>query len=313
MAESTFGGAPLFESKLSGLTLERRGKVRDVYALDKDRLLIVATDRLSAFDVVLPTPIPNKGRVLTALSNFWFARTKGVMTNHLLDTKLEEVIADKAEREMLRGRAVVVRKLKPLAIEAIVRGYLVGSGWKDYQATGEVCGVKLPKNLPLAAELPEPIFTPSTKADIGAHDENIEFAAAAKIIGTKTAEQVRDAALRIYKEARTFAASRGIIIADTKMEFGLDEKGNIILIDELLTPDSSRFWPQSEYRLGENPPSFDKQYVRDWLEASGWNKRPPAPALPADVVANTAAKYKQAYDWLVEGAGAQKSPVREPV
>ena len=311
MVEWTSGGAPLFESKLSGLKLERRGKVRDVYALDKDRLLIVASDRLSAFDVVLQTPIPNKGRVLTALSNFWFARTRNVMANHLLDTKLEDVIADKAEREMLRGRAVVVRKLKPLAIEAIVRGYLVGSGWKDYQATGEVCGVRLPKDLPLAAELPEPIFTPSTKADVGAHDENIDFAAASKIVGAKIAEQVRDAAIRIYKEARTFAASRGIIIADTKMEFGLDEKGNIILIDELLTPDSSRFWPQAEYRLGENPPSFDKQYVRDWLEASGWNKKPPAPALPADVVANTAAKYKQAYDWLVEGAGAKTSPVRE--
>ena len=312
MAEWVSGAAPLFESKLSGLQLERRGKVRDVYALDKDRLLIVASDRLSAFDVVLPTPIPNKGRVLTALSNFWFAKTRNVMANHLLDTKLEEVIADKAEREMLRGRTVVVRKLKPLAIEAIVRGYLVGSGWKDYQATGEVCGVKLPKNLPLAAELPEPIFTPSTKADVGAHDENIDFAAASKIVGAKIAEQVRDAALRIYKEARNFAASRGIIIADTKMEFGLDEKGNIILIDELLTPDSSRFWPQAGYRLGENPPSFDKQYVRDWLEASGWNKKPPAPALPADVVANTAAKYKQAYDWLVEGAGAPKQSMREP-
>lgn len=311
MAERDFAGAPLFESKLQGLKLERRGKVRDVYALDSDRLLIVATDRLSAFDVVLPTPIPNKGRILTALSNFWFARTKSVMTNHLLPTNLEEITVDSREREMLRGRAVVVRKLKPLAIEAIVRGYLVGSGWKDYQATGEVCGVKLPKNLPLASELPEPIFTPSTKAEVGTHDENIDFAAAAKIVGAKTAEQVRDAALRIYKEARSFAASRGIIIADTKMEFGLDDKGNIILIDELLTPDSSRFWPAAEYKLGENPPSFDKQYVRDWLENSGWNKKPPAPTLPADVVANTAAKYQQAYDWLVKGAGAA-ARAREP-
>ena len=263
--------------------------------------------------MVLPTPIPNKGRVLTALSNFWFARTKGVMTNHLLDIKVEEVITDKAEREMLRGRAVVVRKSKPLAIEAIVRGYLVGSGWKDYQATGEVCGVKLPKNLPLAAELPEPIFTPSTKADIGAHDENIDFAAAAKIVGAKIANRCATPRSASIRKHRTFAASRGIIIADTKMEFGLDEKGNIILIDELLTPDSSRFSAASRISPRGKPAELRQAICARLARGVGLEQKPPAPALPDDVVANTAAKYKQAYDWLVEGAGAQKSPVREPV
>ncbi len=263
---------PLFESKLASLPLLRQGKVRDVYAVGGDRLLIVATDRLSAFDVVLPTPIPGKGRILTALSNFWFARTRSLMPNHLLDVAPESVVTDAAERARISGRAVVTRRLKPLPVEAIVRGYLVGSGWKDYRASGEVCGVKLPEGLQLAAKLPAPIFTPSTKAEAGAHDENIGFDAAARLIGQREAEQVRDAALRIYAQARDYAATRGIVIADTKMEFGTDEKGNILLIDELLTPDSSRFWPAASYRPGENPPSFDKQYVRDWLEASGWNK-----------------------------------------
>jgi len=293
---------PLFESKLASLPLLRQGKVRDVYAVGGDRLLIVATDRLSAFDVVLPTPIPGKGRILTALSNFWFARTRSLMPNHLLDVSPDSVVKDPAERARISGRAVVTRRLKPLPVEAIVRGYLVGSGWKDYRASGEVCGVKLPQGLQLAAQLPAPIFTPSTKAEAGAHDENIGFDAAARLIGRREAEQVRDAALRIYAQARDYAATRGIVIADTKMEFGTDEKGNILLIDELLTPDSSRFWPAASYRLGENPPSYDKQYVRDWLEASGWNKKPPGPALPPEVVANTAAKYRQAYAALVGGA-----------
>jgi len=292
----------LFESNLASLPLVRKGKVRDVYAAGRDKLVIVATDRLSAFDVVLPTPIPGKGRVLTALSNFWFARTAGLMPNHLLDVPLEQVLPDKAERARVEGRAVIARRLKPLPVEAIVRGYLVGSGWKDYQATGEVCGVKLPRTLELAGELPEPIFTPSTKAEAGAHDENIAFDAAASLVGRETAEKVRAASLRIYKEAREYAKARGIIIADTKMEFGLDDSGNLILIDELLTPDSSRFWPADQYRVGISPPSFDKQFVRDWLEASGWDKKPPAPALPPGIVARTAEKYALAYTYLVEGA-----------
>jgi phosphoribosylaminoimidazole-succinocarboxamide synthase len=292
----------LFDSNLSSLPLLRRGKVRDVYAVGSDKLLIVATDRLSAFDVVLPTPIPGKGEVLTALSNFWFARTRGVIANHLLDIAPESVVSDAGERARIAGRAVVARRLKPLAVEAIVRGYLAGTGWKDYLATGEICGVKLPKGLKQAGLLPEPIFTPSTKADQGAHDENISFDRAAKMVGREVAVKVRDAAIRIYNEARAFAATRGIVIADTKMEFGLDDRGNIVLIDELLTPDSSRFWPESEYRVGSNPPSFDKQYVRDWLEASGWDKKPPAPSLPPEVVEKTAEKYRQAYAWLAIGA-----------
>jgi phosphoribosylaminoimidazole-succinocarboxamide synthase len=301
----------LFDSNLSSLPLLRRGKVRDVYAVGSDKLLIVATDRLSAFDVVLPTPIPGKGEVLTALSNFWFARTGGVIANHLLDLAPESVVSDAGERARIAGRAVVARRLKPLAVEAIVRGYLAGTGWKDYLATGEICGVKLPKGLKQAGLLPEPIFTPSTKAEQGAHDENITFDQAAKMVGREVAEKVRDAAIRIYHEARAFAATRGIIIADTKMEFGLDDQGNIVLIDELLTPDSSRFWPESEYRVGSNPPSFDKQYVRDWLEASGWDKKPPAPSLPPEVVAKTAGKYRQAYAWLVEGRQSARAAMSQ--
>ncbi len=291
-------GAALFDSDLASLKLVRKGKVRDVYAVGDDRLLIVASDRLSAYDVVLPTPIPDKGRVLTSLSNFWFDRTKGIVPNHLTGAKLEEVLPDPAERLRVQGRAVVTRRLDPLPIEAVVRGYIVGSGWKDYQQTGEVCGVKLPKGLQLAQELVEPIFTPATKADVGEHDENIDFERAAKIVGRDVAEQVRSLSIRIYSEARAFAASRGIIIADTKMEFGRDKDGKIVLIDELLTPDSSRFWPAAEYRLGANPPSFDKQYVRDWLDAQGWDHTPPAPVLPPDVVARTTDKYREAEAWL---------------
>ena len=287
----------ILDSNLKSLKLLRKGKVRDVYEVGKDELLIVATDRLSAYDVVLPTPIPDKGRVLTSLSNFWFAMTKDLIRNHLSATSLERAIPDANERRRMHGRAVVTKRLKPLPVEAVVRGYLVGSGWRDYQQTGEVCGVKLPKGLELANKLAEPIFTPSTKADVG-HDENISFEEAARTVGKDVMEQVRRHAIAIYNKARDYAASRGIIIADTKMEFGLDDQGGLYLIDELLTPDSSRFWPAAEYKTGSNPPSFDKQYVRDWLDAQKWDRKPPAPALPADVIAKTTEKYREAEAWL---------------
>jgi phosphoribosylaminoimidazole-succinocarboxamide synthase len=284
----------LFESTLKSLKLRHRGKVRDIYDIDDKRMLIVTTDRLSAFDVVLPEPIPGKGAVLTAMSNFWFKRTRKIIPNQIADTPLEQVLKDPAERAQVAGRAVVVRKLKALPIEAIVRGYLAGSGWKEYRKQGTVCGIRLPAGLKEADKLPEPLFTPSTKAAVGQHDENIDFDKAAAIIGREQAGKVRDAALRIYKECADYALTRGIIIADTKFEFGLDENGTLTLIDEVLTPDSSRFWPADQYKPGANPPSFDKQYVRDWLEASGWNKSPPAPRLPAEVVAKTVEKYQEA-------------------
>lgn len=283
----------LYESTLRSLPLIHRGKVRDLYAVDDRRLLIVTTDRLSAFDVVLPTPIPGKGRVLTAVSNFWFRRLAHILPNHLTGDAPEDVVAPD-ECEQVAGRAVVVWRLKALPVEAIVRGYLVGSGWKDYQATGRVCGIPLPTGLRLAERLPQPIFTPSTKAAVGEHDENIDFERCAALLGPALAAQVRDAALALYSEAAAYAAGRGILIADTKFEFGLDAAGRLTLIDEALTPDSSRFWPADAYRVGENPPSFDKQYVRDWLEASGWDKRPPGPALPEEVVRKTAEKYQEA-------------------
>lgn len=285
---------PLLESNVTSLKLVGRGKVRDMYAVGDDALLIVATDRLSAYDVVLPTPIPDKGRVLTSLTDFWLARTRHIVDNHHSDITLEQAVPDPDERAPLVGRATVVRRLAPLPIEAIVRGYLVGSGWRDYQKTGEVCGVRLPEGLRNAEILPEPIFTPSTKADVGAHDENISFEQAAELAGAEIVEEVRRIALALYVEARDYALGRGIIIADTKLEFGLDAAGNIVLIDEVLTPDSSRFWPVADYRPGANPQSFDKQYVRDWLDRSGWDHKPPAPELPADVVANTTAKYREA-------------------
>ncbi len=284
----------LFQSDLKGVELLHRGKVRDLYAVNERHLLIVTTDRLSAFDVVLPTPIPGKGAVLTALSGFWFERTRRIIPNHLAGIPLDRVLTDPAERRRIEGRAVVVRRLKPLPIEAIVRGYLVGSGWKEYRASGTVCGIRLPAGLREAERLPEPLFTPSTKAAAGSHDENISFEAAAGLLGRELAERVRAASLALYEEAAAYAAARGIIIADTKFEFGLDEAGTLTLIDEVLTPDSSRFWPADQYQPGGNPPSFDKQYVRDWLEASGWNKEPPAPALPPEVVAKTAEKYREA-------------------
>ena len=292
----------ILDSNLKSLPFLRKGKVRDVYAVGADELLIVATDRLSAYDVVLPTPIPDKGRVLTQLSNFWFAQTKDVIRNHLSATPLDHAIPDLAERRRMEGRAVVTKRLQPLPVEAVVRGYLVGSGWRDYQETGEVCGVKLPKGLNLADKLPQPIFTPSTKADVG-HDENISFEQAARMIGPEVAEQVQRYTIAIYEKARDYAAGRGIIIADTKMEFGLDEKGGLYLIDELLTPDSSRCWPAKDYKVGANPPSFDKQYVRDWLDAQKWDRKPPAPQLPPDVIAKTTEKYCEAEAWLTGRRG----------
>jgi phosphoribosylaminoimidazole-succinocarboxamide synthase len=284
----------LFESKLSGLQRVSQGKVRDIYAVDDEHLLIVTSDRLSAFDVVLPDPIPGKGAVLTELSNFWFTRTADIVPNHLTDKPLDEVIPDPDERAALGNRAIVVKRLKPLPVEAVVRGYLIGSGWKDYQHSGEVCGIPLPEGLEQAAQLPEPIFTPATKAAVGDHDENIDFATMAEIIGSELAERVRDLAIRIYLRGAEYARERGIIIADTKFEFGQDDAGELYLIDEVMTPDSSRFWPADEYATGISPPSFDKQYVRDYLETLDWDKTAPGPSLPPEVIQRTAQKYRQA-------------------
>jgi len=281
----------LYESKIDGLRLAFRGKVRDVYDLG-DALLIVTTDRLSAFDVVLPTPIPEKGRVLSSLSRFWFERTEHLVRNHLLDRRLEDVVPA-AWVERLRGRSQIVRKARPLPVEAVVRGYLAGTGWNDYTRSGSVCGQPIPAGLRQAERLPEAIFTPSTKAPIGQHDQNISFAQAEELLGASTAQQVRTLALSVYRFGAAWAEQRGIIIADTKFEFGVYD-GELILIDEVMTPDSSRFWPQSEYRVGASPPSFDKQYVRDYLTEIGWNKEPPAPELPAEVVRKTSEKYLEA-------------------
>ena len=284
----------LFESKLKSLPLIYRGKVRDVYAVGEDQLLIVTTDRLSAFDVILPEPIPGKGAVLTAVSNFWFARMGHIIPNHLVHRPLAEVLPDPAERTQVEGRAIVTRRLKALPVEAVVRGYLIGSGWKDYQQTGAVCGIKLPPGLSQAARLPEPIYTPATKAAAGAHDENIDFARTEALLGKPLAAQVRDVSLRIYREAADYALRRGIIIADTKFEFGVDADGKLVLIDEILTPDSSRFWPADQYREGISPPSFDKQFVRDYLETLDWNKTAPGPHLPEAIRQKTAEKYREA-------------------
>jgi phosphoribosylaminoimidazole-succinocarboxamide synthase len=288
----------LFESRLSGLTRISQGKVRDMYAVDDSLLLIVTSDRLSAFDVVLPDPIPGKGAVLNELTDFWMDKTRDIVANHVTDVPLESVITDAAERASIAGRGTIVKRLKPLPIEAVVRGYLIGSGWKDYQATGAVCGITLPAGLEQAQQLPEPIFTPATKAEIGEHDENISYAEVEKLIGAELAERVRSLALEIYSRGRAHAAERGIIVADTKFEFGLDDDGKLYLIDEVLTPDSSRFWPADEYRVGISPPSFDKQFVRDYLETLDWDKTAPGPNLPEDVVRKTAAKYRQAADLL---------------
>ncbi|HEY8887176.1 MAG TPA: phosphoribosylaminoimidazolesuccinocarboxamide synthase [Gallionella sp.] len=284
---------PLQQSDIGSLPFLHRGKVRDIYAVGDDKLLVVQTDRLSAFDVILPNPIPGKGEVLTSMSNFWLNKLQHVIPNHLTGIDPESVVKTDADRAQVRGRAFVAKKLKPLPIEAIVRGYLAGSGWKDYLKTGKVCGIALPAGLREAEKLPEPLFTPSTKAAVGDHDENISFAQTVELLGEARANEVRNATLALYVEAANYAATKGIIIADTKFEFGVDEAGKMYLIDEALTPDSSRFWPADQYRVGSNPPSFDKQFVRDWLEASGWNKKAPAPEIPGDILKKTADKYRE--------------------
>ena len=285
---------PMLQSAVPGLTRLHQGKVRDIYAVDDQHMLIVTTDRLSAFDVVLPDPIPGKGRVLTEISRFWFDRTRHIVPNHLTAIPLATVVKDAQAQAALADRSMVVRRLRALPIEAVVRGYLIGSGWRDYQATGQVCGIALPSGLRQADRLPEPIFTPSTKAAIGTHDENIGFDDVVRTIGGELAAQVRDTAVALYRHASEYALTCGIIIADTKFEFGVDANGQLTLIDEALTPDSSRFWPVDTYRPGTSPPSFDKQFVRDYLETLDWNKRPPGPQLPADVIARTAEKYAEA-------------------
>ena len=269
------------------------GKVRDLYEIDAQRMLMVASDRLSAFDVILNEPIPEKGKILTEISNFWFNKLEHLIPNHFTGDQVADVVSAQ-ELPLVEGRSVVAKRLQPVAVEAIVRGYLVGSGWKEYQRSGTVCGIELPAGLQEAQKLPEPIFTPSTKAEVGDHDENISFAQCAAIIGDDLAAQVRDVSIKLYQAAVEYAATRGIIIADTKFEFGLDADGTLILMDEALTPDSSRFWPADSYQVGSNPPSFDKQFVRDWLESSGWDKEPPAPAIPADIAQKTADKYREA-------------------
>ena len=284
----------LYQSALSSLKLRTRGKVRDIYDIDDKHMLIVTTDRLSAFDVILPDPIPGKGHVLTSISNFWFKKMQHVLPNHLANIPLEQVVPDAAERAQIEGRAIVVKRLQPLPVEAIVRGYLIGSGWKDYQKSGAVCGIKLPEGLQQAQQLPEAIYTPSTKAAVDQHDENVSFEQTVALMGQDLAEKVRDASLKLYKEAAVYAKERGIIIADTKFEFGVDDAGVLYLIDEALTPDSSRFWPADQYQVGSSPPSFDKQYIRDYLETLDWNKTAPGPSLPPEVAAYCAEKYREA-------------------
>lgn len=288
----------MFESRLTALPRLSQGKVRDIYEIDADHLLIITTDRISAFDVILPDPIPGKGEVLTELTNFWMERTRGIIDNHLVDLPLADVITDSEERERLASRATVARRLKPLPVEAVVRGYVIGSGWKDYQASGEICGIRLPEGLSLAEKLPEPIFTPATKAEVGEHDENIGFAEVEKLIGVNLAGQLRDLSLKIYAQGAEYAAEKGIIVADTKFEFGLDRHGKLFLIDEVLTPDSSRFWEVGEYATGISPRSFDKQFVRDYLETLDWDKKAPGPSLPPEIIEKTAQKYRLALTQL---------------
>jgi len=295
----TTNHSTLFESSLKSLNFLHRGKVRDLYAVGNDQLLVIQTDRLSAFDVIMPDPIPEKGRVLTEMSLYWFRKLGHVVPNHLTGVAPESVVAPE-ERAQVAGRAMVVRKLKPLMIEAVVRGYIIGSGWKDYQKTGTVCGIKLPAGLKEAEKLPEVIFTPATKAPAGQHDENISFMEAEKIVGAGLAAKVRAISIQLYSEAAGYARTRGIIIADTKFEFGTDDEGGLVLIDEILTPDSSRFWPAAEYRIGTSPPSYDKQIVRNWLESQPWNKKPPAPVLPADVLKKTSEKYQEVLRLLTQ-------------
>jgi phosphoribosylaminoimidazole-succinocarboxamide synthase len=294
----------LYRPEIRSLPALHSGKVRDLYAIDDDRMLIVASDRISAFDVILPTPIPGKGVLLTTLSNFWFERLRDVVPNHLLDTDASGVLADDAERRQAEGRTVVARRLQPLPLEAIVRGYLSGSGWRDYQRRGAIGDVELPPRLRLADQLPEPVFTPSTKAPVGGHDENIGVADLRARIGDELTERIRKISLRLYAEAAEHAAARGVIIADTKFEFGLAPDGELVLIDEALTPDSSRFWPADAWQPGRNPPSWDKQYVRDWLEGQDWDKRAPGPELPPEVVTETAEKYRDAVQRLTATASS---------
>jgi len=289
----------VFETNLKKLPLITRGKVRDIYEVDDQHMLIVTTDRLSAFDVVLPEPVPNKGVVLTQVSNFWFDKLAHIVPNHFSDLTLNDLKISKEERAQLEGRSVIVKKLKPLPIEAIVRGYIIGSGWKDYQSTGEVCGIKLPEGLQQAERLPEVLFTPSSKAEVGGHDENITFKKMHALIGGFLAEEVRRISLALYTEAAEFALSKGIIIADTKFEFGLDDAGKLVLIDEILSPDSSRFWPADQYQVGISPPSFDKQYIRDYLETLDWDKTPPGPHIPSDIMAKGAEKYQEVAELLL--------------
>ena len=284
----------LFESSIPGLPLLGRGKVRDIYGVDDDYLLLVTTDRLSAYDVVLPDPIPGKGRVLTQISLFWFRMMADIIDNQLTELGVDDVVKDTGIREQLRGRSLVVKRLKPLPVEAVVRGYLIGSGWHDYQETGAVCGIDLPAGLEQAEKLPQTLFTPATKAEAGDHDENISFARVVELVGDKLAARVRDVAIEIYERAAKYALQRGIIIADTKFEFGLDDEGRLHLIDEVLTPDSSRFWPLDGYQTGMSPPSFDKQFVRDYLDTLDWDKTAPGPELPAEVLQQTGEKYREA-------------------
>jgi phosphoribosylaminoimidazole-succinocarboxamide synthase len=286
--------APLFETRLRGLKKIHQGKVRDIYDVDDQHLLIVATDRLSAFDVVLPDPIPFKGEVLTQISLFWFAKTAHITRNHLSKLRIEDLITDSEERAQLTGRAMVVKKLTALPLEAVVRGYLIGSGYKDYKLHGSVCGIRLPAGLVMAEQLPQPLFTPASKAPAGAHDENIDFESIVKLVGKECAQSIRRIALEVYQFAAEHARARNIIIADTKFEFGIDKAGDLYLIDEVLTPDSSRFWPMASYKAGISPPSFDKQFVRDYLESLHWNKKPPAPHLPPEILARTSDNYREA-------------------
>lgn len=288
----------LHQSTIKSLPLLARGKVRDMYAVGDDKLLIIASDRISAFDVILDDPIPGKGKVLTELTEFWLKKLAHIIPNHSTNMRPEDVVAPD-EVDQVIGRAVVVKRLKPVLVEAVARGYLIGSGWKDYQETGTVCGVKLPEGLKLASKLPEPLFTPAAKAEFGSHDENVDFSHVVKEVGQELAEKIRDITLKLYAEAASFAAEKGIIIADTKFEFGLDENNQLYLMDEVLTPDSSRFWPADSYQEGISPPSFDKQFVRDWLETQPWDKTPPAPRLPQDILEKTAAKYREAVDRLL--------------
>ncbi len=295
---AVMGDSAIFETRIDNLELIGRGKVRDIYALDDEHMLIVTTDRLSAFDVIFAQPIPGKGEILTEVSNFWFARTAGLITNHLTELDLRDFVRAE-DYDLLRTRSIIVRRLQTLPVEAVVRGYVIGSGWKDYQASGEICGISLPPGLQQAERLPEPIFTPATKAAMGDHDVNVSFADVVDRIGAELAEQMRNVSLALYRHAAEFARERGIIIADTKFEFGVDDDGELVLIDEILTPDSSRYWPADEYRVGISPPSFDKQFVRDYLETLDWDKTPPPPPIPAEIIERTRAKYRLIRDILL--------------